>query len=335
MQKSIDKRKGRILLFVVGFILLLISMTASVSVGASSITFSEVIQSLLNNGHSKEEMIIRSIRLPRAILGALIGANLAIAGALMQALTRNPLASPQIFGVNAGASLLVVAFIIFFPNIQPSSLVYAAFIGSALGGGIVYTMASIGGNLSPVRLALAGMSIHLFFSSITEGLIYFNEQSTETVLYWLAGSIDGSQWADVTIILPWTLTGIIMAIIFSRSTTIFNLGEDIAKGLGQKIGFIRVVLGSTVVLLAGASVAVAGPIGFIGLMIPHIVRRFVGVDYRYIIPFSALFGAILLVSADVLSRFISYPFESPVGIVTALMGAPFFLYLARKGGKAS
>ncbi|WP_442893532.1 FecCD family ABC transporter permease [Bacillus sp. 2205SS5-2] len=333
--KHTGKRGFRAFLFVFSLILLLIGMMASISVGAVDTTFSTIIHALFSNDQTKEVMVVRSLRLPRAILGAIIGANLAIAGALMQALTRNPLASPQIFGVNAGASLVVVASVVIFPNMTPSSLVYSAFIGSALGGAIVYMMAKTGGGVSAVKLALAGMAVHLFFSSITEGIILFNEQSTETVLYWLAGAIDGSRWEDVTIILPWTIIGILVAFILSRSISIFSLGEDIAKGLGQRVEWLRLLTGITVVILAGASVSVAGPIGFIGLIVPHIVRRLVGVDYKNIIPFSALFGALLLVYADVVSRFISYPFESPVGIVTAFMGAPFFLYLARKGGKLS
>jgi iron complex transport system permease protein len=161
-------------------------------------------------------------------------------------------------------------------------------------------------------------------------MIIFNEQAKD-VLYWLVGSINGKTWAHVNMILPWSLFGLLVAALFSRSVSILVLGENMAQGLGQRVYRIRILAGILVIILAGSSVAVAGPVGFVGLIIPHIVRRLVGGDYRRIIPFSALFGALLLVYADILARFIAYPFESPVGIVTAMIGAPFFLYLAKRG----
>lgn len=161
-------------------------------------------------------------------------------------------------------------------------------------------------------------------------MIIFNEQAKD-VLYWLVGSINGKTWAHVNMILPWSLFGLLVAAMFSRSVSILVLGENMAQGLGQRVYRIRILAGILVIILAGSSVAVAGPVGFVGLIIPHIVRRLVGGDYRRIIPFSALFGALLLVYADILARFIAYPFESPVGIVTAMIGAPFFLYLVKRG----
>lgn len=314
--------------------ILVIGLLGSIWFGMADISLVTAIKSIIFSENSKEDLIIRTLRLPRAIVGALIGANLAVAGALMQAITRNPLASPQVFGINAGASLVVVASVIFFPNISPTLLVYSAFMGAALGGIFVYSMGSSGG-ITPVKLALAGMVVHFFLSSLTEGLIIFNEKTTESVLYWLVGSIDGSTWQDVGLILPWTVIGLVTALSLAPAMTILGLGDDVAKGLGQRIELIRLAAGVTVIVLAGASVAVAGPIGFVGLIIPHIVRQLVGVDYRLVVPFSAIFGASLLVYADILARFIAYPFESPVGIVTALLGTPFFLYLARKGRVAN
>jgi iron complex transport system permease protein len=161
-------------------------------------------------------------------------------------------------------------------------------------------------------------------------MIIFNEQAKD-VLYWLVGSINGKTWTHVNMILPWSFFGLLVAALFSRSVSILVLGENMAQGLGQRVYRIRILAGILVIILAGSSVAVAGPVGFVGLIIPHIVRRLVGGDYRRIIPFSALFGALLLVYADILARFIAYPFESPVGIVTAIIGAPFFLYLAKRG----
>ncbi|MBO1514925.1 FecCD family ABC transporter permease [Metabacillus bambusae] len=314
---------------ITAIILLFCGIIISISVGAADIDAGLVLKSLFETNPSKEQLIIQTLRLPRAIIGVLVGANLAVAGALMQAITRNSLASPQVFGVNAGASLFIVMVFAFLPNLSPSFLVIAAFIGAAAGGITVYSFAS-GGGMTHVKLALAGIAVHFLLSSLTQSVIIFSEQAKD-VLYWLVGAVNGKTWTHVSLILPWSLTGLFVAILFSRSISILVLGESTAQGLGQQVGRIRILAGLLVIILAGSSVAVAGPVGFIGLIVPHIARKLVGGDYRRIIPFSALFGALLLVYADILARFIAYPFESPVGIVTALIGAPFFLYLARKG----
>lgn len=330
-----SKRAGaHVLLFIIGILLLILVTLASLRVGAASIDFGTIFQSFFSDSETKDFLIVQNLRLPRALIAIIIGASLAIAGAIMQAVTLNPLASPQIFGVNAGASLMVVVGLVLLPSISPGSLVFFAFAGAVLGGSIVYYMASSGTGMAPIKLALAGITVHLFLSALIEAIVLFHEDSTENVLFWLAGSIDGVSWGDVKIVVPWAAIGIFLAIALARQLTTLGLGDEMAQGLGQNVAFIRLFFSFLVVVLAGSSVAVAGPIGFVGLIIPHIVRKLVGVDYRVIIPFSALFGALLLVSADVLSRFISFPSESPVGIVTALIGAPYFLYLARKGGKA-
>ena len=305
-----------ILIAVFGLVLVLIGIIASVSVGAADIKFSMVIKALLFYDGSEEHMIVRELRLPRALIGTFVGMNLAVAGAIMQGITRNPLASPQIFGINAGASLVVVTGLVLIPGIPSPALVYLAFLGSAIGGLFVYSISAVGGGMTPVKLALAGMAVHLFLTSFTEGLILFYENSTSGVLFWLAGAIDGRDWSHVKTVLPWTLMGFSLSLFLSRPLSILSLGENVAKGLGQKNHLIYLISGIVVIMLAGTSVAVAGPIGFVGLIIPHIVRSLVGVDYSLIIPFSALLGALLLIYADVLSRFITYPFESPVGIVT-------------------
>jgi ferric citrate transport system permease protein len=330
--ESVVTGKGKVYsTAITAIILLILGIVINISVGAADIDLLMVLKSLFAINPSKEQLVIQTIRLPRAIIGALVGANLAVAGALMQAITRNSLASPQVFGVNAGASFFIVSAFAFFPNLSSSSLVFTAFIGAAVGGITVYSFAS-GGGMTHVKLALAGIAVHFLFSSLTQGIIIFSEQAKD-VLYWLVGSINGKSWTHIAIILPWSLSGLIIALLFSRSISILVLGESTAQGLGQQVDRIRILAGILVIILAGSSVAVAGPVGFIGLIVPHIVRRLVGGDYRRIIPFSALFGALLLVYADILARFISYPFEAPVGIVTAIIGAPFFLYLARKGRK--
>lgn len=329
MNRASKQKVTTYLTALIGTILLLIGIVLSISVGAADIKAQTVLHSFTQWDESKEQVIIRTLRLPRAVIGVLVGASLAVAGALMQAVTKNALASPQVFGVNAGASLFVVSSLVLFPGLSPASLVYAAFLGAALGGVIVYSFAS-GGGMTPVKLALAGMAVHFFLSSLTQGVVLFSDQGKDA-LYWMVGAINGKSWTHVELILPWSLGGLILAAALSRSISILVLGESLAQGLGQKVRQIRILAGLLVIVLAGSSVAVAGPVGFVGLIVPHIVKKLVGGDYRRIIPFSALFGALLVVYADILSRFIAYPFESPVGIVTALIGAPFFLYLAKQG----
>lgn len=322
-------------LFVIGIFILVVGILISTSIGMADVRFTHLIESFFIAELTKEHLIAQTIRLPRAIIACLIGASLAIAGAIMQAITRNPLASPQIFGINAGASFVVVASSIFLTGISPYSMVYFAFLGAALGGMLVYYLGSSGEGMTPVKLALAGISIHFFLSAITEGLIIFNEDTTEGILFWLAGSVDSTSWQDVRIISPWVLLGIIGSFLLASSINVLNLGDDVASSLGQNTGWIRVLSGLLVVILAGSSVSIAGPIGFVGLIVPHITRNLVGIDYRWILPFSALFGAILLIYADIVARFISFPYESPVGIVTALVGAPFFFYLIKRGRNLS
>ena len=325
-------RKTRLIRLLVLLIVLIgLSSYLSLFLGVTTIRPLEAIREWSSGDLSKETLVLTTLRLPRLVLGLILGANLAVAGALMQAVTRNPLASPQVFGVNAGASLFVVLALLLFPALGTANLVYFAFFGAMIGGLLVFSFASVRG-MTSLKLALVGMAIHLLLTSLTKGLILFNDRITN-VLYWLSGSISDSGWIEVRLILPWSIIGLILAFSLAKSLAIFQLGQDVAVGLGQNITRIRMLAAVAVVLLAGVTVAVAGAIGFIGLMVPHIVRRLVGEDYRYVLPVSALCGGLLLTSADVLARFIAYPYESPVGIVTALLGAPFFLYLAKRQTK--
>lgn len=329
-----ENNKLRVTIIIASLIILFIGIVTSLLIGSINLNLETVLRSVFIEDGSQENLVIRTIRLPRVIISILIGANLAVAGVLMQGITRNQLASPQVFGVNSGAAFFAVSAIAFFPNIADNSLVYFAFIGAALSGMLVYFIGSVGG-MTPVKLALAGMAIHFLLSSFTQGIILIDENSLDKIIHWLVGSVSNANWGDVLVILPWTIIGLIVAILLSPSMTILDLGEEVAKGLGERTERIRIIAGIIVIVLAGVCVSVAGPIGFIGLIVPHIVKYFVGTDYRTKIPVCILFGAILLVYADILSRFIAYPFESPVGIVTAIIGGPFFLYLAqrKKGGK--
>jgi iron complex transport system permease protein len=311
--------------------LLGLALMSSIAFGAAEIAPADVWQALVAfNSESTEHLIIQTLRIPRAAVAALVGASLAVAGALMQGLTRNPLADPGILGIETGAALGVVAAV-FFLNISSLSL-YAlfAFAGAALTAVAVYTLGSLGrGGPTPLKITIAGAALTALLASLTTGILIFNQRTLEEVRFWLAGSVAGR---DLTLLLqaaPYLLAGLVLALALGRQITTISLGDEIAKGLGQRTGWVKGLTAVATVLLAGGAVAVAGPIGFVGLVIPHAVRFLVGVDYRWIMPYAALLGATFLVVADVLARLVIRPTELPVGIMTALIGGPFFIYLVR------
>jgi iron complex transport system permease protein len=311
--------------------LLLLAMSLSIALGAADIAPADVWAALFAfDETSTNHLIIRTLRVPRAAVAALVGAALAVAGAIMQGLTRNPLADPGILGINTGAALGVVAAV-FLLNISSLTL-YAlfAFVGATLTAFAVYVIGSLGrGGPTPLKLTIAGAALTALLSSLTTGVLILNQRTLEEVRFWLAGSIAGR---DLTLLLqvsPYLLIGLVLALALGRQITTISLGEDIAKGLGQRTGWVKALAAVSVVMLAGGSVAVAGPIGFIGLVIPHMVRFLVGVDYRWVLPYAALLGAIFLIVSDVAARLVLRPTELPVGVMTALIGGPFFVYLVR------
>ncbi|MEK5100165.1 MULTISPECIES: FecCD family ABC transporter permease [Bacillus] len=320
-------------------ILLFVCFTLSVSVGSANIALSDIWSAIFSYGDSKLDSIILSIRIPHALEAALIGANLGAAGALMQAVTRNSLASPSIFGINAGASAAVVFLTVVFPAAAvPMMTMGTAFIGGAVAAVTVYAIASVfSENQRDISFALVGVVIQAILASVTQMLLIFHEESTETILFWLSGSLAGSSWEKLGFLIPVSFLGLLIAIALGRTASVLSLGDDISQGLGQKVWISRMLIAVTVIALAGVSVAAAGPIGFIGLMVPHMIRYMMGADYRTVIPYSAICGALLLLAADIASRFVYYPYQTPVGVVTAFIGTPFFIYLARrrKEGSAS
>ncbi|MYL20583.1 iron chelate uptake ABC transporter family permease subunit [Halobacillus litoralis] len=320
-----------LLVYGTSFLLLLVGAWFSLKIGAFSFTTEELVHFLREGGSTNEALVLYDVRLPRLIITVLVGANMAVAGALVQSLTQNPLASPSVLGINAGASFFVVAGILFVPSLTGLSLVGAGFLGGALAAGVIFLMSAVlqGGRML-VKIALVGVVIQSLFASGTQSLMLFNEESIHQILVWLTGTVAGSTWEDVKILLPLTALGLIAAVIMSKALSVMSLGEDVARGLGQRVRLQKFAVILLVVVLAGASVAFTGPIGFVGLIVPHIVRYLVGPSHALVLPAGALFGAALLVLADVGSRFISFPSETPVGIVTALIGAPYFIYLARK-----
>lgn len=311
--------------------LLGMALMSSIAFGAADIAPADVWAALVAfNPESTEHLIIQTLRIPRAAVAALVGAALAVAGALMQGLTRNPLADPGILGIETGAALGVVAAVYF---LQIGSLyLYAlfAFAGAALTAVAVYALGSLGrGGPTPLKITIAGAALTALLSSLTTGMLIFNQRTLEEVRFWLAGSVAGRDLNLLIQAAPYLLAGLLLALGLGRQITTISLGDDVAKGLGQRTGWVKGLTAIATVLLAGGAVAVAGPIGFVGLVIPHAVRFLVGQDYRWILPYAALIGATFLVLSDVAARLVLRPTELPVGVMTALIGGPFFVYLVR------
>jgi iron complex transport system permease protein len=283
------------------------------------------------DGSSSEHIIIREVRLPRAITAALVGSALGLAGAIMQALTRNPMASPGVLGVNSGAGLFVVAVASWMPAASSFMLGWFALLGAAAAAVAVYAIGSAGlEGLTPLKLTLAGATIAALCGSFTASLLIADEKTLESLLFWLAGSVEGRRLEHIGPIVPFLIAGFALSSGLGRSLNVIAVGEDAAQGLGQNTLRVKLIALAAVVLMAGGSVAMAGPIGFVGLVVPHVARRLVGVDYRFVLPCCAVLGAILLTGADIAARFIAFPKDLPVGVMTAMIGAPFFIWLARK-----
>lgn len=313
-----------------GLALLLACLALSISVGAADISVETVFAALFHSDGSFEHLIIRTVRLPRVLAGAVVGAALAVAGAIMQGLTRNPLASPSLLGVNAGASFAVVLAVLILGSPLLSTYALFAFIGAAVAAVFVYALGSVGrGGATPLKLTLAGAVFTAFIGSFTTAILIMSQSTLEQVRFWTAGSLAGRELPLLLGTAPYILVGLVGALFLGRQITTLSLGDDVATGLGQNTAWLKVLAAVLVVLLAGGAVALAGPIGFVGLIVPHVVRFLVGVDYRWILPYSALLGGVLVTLADIGARLVIRPQELPVGVIMALVGAPFFIYLAR------
>ncbi|PGS55807.1 iron ABC transporter permease [Bacillus sp. AFS041924] len=325
--------RSRIIALIACLILLVICFFSSILLGYTETSFTSLIHSFTQFNGSNEHLIIQNVRIPRAIIASIVGASLAIAGLFMQVLTKNPLASPSVLGINAGASMLIVLSITFFHLQSPAATIWLAFLGATLSAVFVFGLSSIGKDgATPLKITLAGVSIAAMFSSITQGLLVTNEVALEQVLFWLAGSVQGRSLDSLYMVLPYIVIAWVISLALGGKINTFMLGEDVSKALGQNTTLLKVTLVVLVIILAGGAVSIAGPIGLVGIIVPQIVRMFVKNNYRWMIPFCGIFGAILLLLADVGSRYILMPEETPVGIMTAVIGAPFFIYLARKGG---
>lgn len=314
-----------------GVSLLALGVVGSLFVGDVPIDAATTYNALWHHeGELTAHVLIRDWRLPRAVVDVLVGAALAVAGSIMQTVTRNPLASPGIMGLTTGASFATVLAMVVAPAAGRPELMLVSIAGAGLGAALVYGLGSLSrGGLTPVRLALTGVAISTLLGAIGNGVMIYNELGQDLLL-WYARGTENVQWLDVVLFLPFFGVGLAGAFALAPTLGVLALGERVASGLGQRTKLSKFVASVIVLMLAGGAVALAGPVGFVGLMVPHLVRMLVGHDQRIVIPASALAGSLFLLMADIGARLATMPYRSavPVGVVTSLIGVPFFLYLA-------
>ncbi|GGV96526.1 iron ABC transporter permease [Streptomyces gelaticus] len=310
---------------------LLVAVLLSLAVGARSIPPAEVFDVLLHGGHSDNAEVIRNMRVPRTLIGLMVGAALAIAGTVLQGITRNPIADPGILGISQGASVGVVLAIAYAGIHTLTGYVWFAFAGAAIASVAVYAIASSGrGGATPVKLALGGAAINALLVSVVSAVLTAKASALDEFRFWQVGSIAGREAEVAQQIWPFLLVGILLVLSVARGLDALALGEDVAKGLGQNIATVRIVGGVGATVLTGVGVAAAGPIAFIGLAVPHIARAVVGSDHRWVLPMAALIGPVMLLVSDVIGRIVFPPSEVPAGVMTALIGVPFLVALVRR-----
>ena len=309
-------------------VLVLVSVVLSLLLGSRSIDLSSVVDAVLGRGgDAVEGMVVLDLRVPRTVLGLVAGAALGLAGTLMQGLTRNPLADPGLLGVNSGASLAVVVAIAVFGVTTPSGYVWFAFAGAALAAVLVYIVASGRTGPSPLSLTLAGAATTAVLTSLITLVLLRDLDTLSQYRFWSVGSLVGRDLGTAATLAPFLAVGAVTALLLGRSLNSLALGDDLARGLGQRVGIVRITAGIAIILLCGSATSLAGPLVFVGLVVPHIARRFVGSDYRWILVYSIPLGAALLVLADTVGRLIAPPSELEAGIVVAILGAPVLIAL--------
>jgi iron complex transport system permease protein len=312
-------------------LVLLVACLASLTIGARSVGVGTMLDAVTAFDPSNGDHAVVLSRVPRTVVGLLVGAALATAGAALQGVARNPLADPGILGINAGASLAVVLGIYVLGLGSPSGYIWCAFAGAGAAALLVYAVASLGREgATPVKLALAGAALAAGLGSLTNAVLVSSQETLDAFRFWQVGTLSGRGWDVIGTVAPFLLGGLVLTLATGKVLNSLALGDDVARGLGQNVNLARGATALGVVVLCGAATAAAGPIAFVGLVIPHAVRLVVGADYRWILPFSALLGPVLLLGADVLGRVVLPPGEVQVGIMTAVVGAPFFIWLVRR-----
>lgn len=314
-----------------GLVVLLALLTfLSIATGVREVAGHEILAALQGQVNSIGEAAI-TLRIPRTFLAIIAGGSLGLAGAIMQGVTRNPLADPGILGVNIGASLAVVIGLAWFGMSMAQAYVWTAILGAGLTAVFVYSIGSMGrGGATPLKLALAGAATSVALSCFTIAVVLPRNDIAGGARSWQIGGVGGATFDTIQLVLPFLLVGLVISLLSARKLNMLALGDDLAAGLGEKVALSRGTAGLGAILLCGATTAACGPIGFVGLVVPHLCRLLVGVDHRWLLPFSALSGACLLLLADVVGRIIAKPSELEVGIITAFIGAPFFIWIIRR-----
>ncbi|UVT26228.1 iron ABC transporter permease [Rhodococcus pyridinivorans] len=316
------------LLVLLGVLVLLV--IASITIGSRNVDWADIVAALGGATDNIGQGAIAK-RIPRTVLAMLVGAALGLAGAVMQGVTRNPLADPGILGVNMGASLAVVIGMAWFGLWTQTSMIWVAIIGAAAAAVFVYTIGSLGrGGATPLKLALAGAATSAALASFVTAVILPRGDIAGSVRSWQIGGVGGANFDAISQALPFFVLGFAICLLSARSLNSLALGDDMAAGLGERVALARGIASLGAVLLCGAATAIAGPIAFVGLVVPHLCRLLIGIDNRWLLPFSALVGTGLLTAADVVGRIVARPAEIDVGIITALIGAPFFVYIVRR-----
>lgn len=319
---------------IAGVVLLVMISAASISFGAADMSLSTAWGAIFKFDASlTEHQIIQTLRLPRIAANIIVGCSLAVCGAIMQGTTRNPLADSGLMGISSGATFAIALCMAFLPGGSYGQMMLFACIGAAVTTGMTYLIASAGrGGMKPQRLVLAGISISMLFGAFSQYLS-IKYRLGFALAYWTAGGTAGAKWSELAVVFPFFVAGMLASIALSPSITLLNLGEDTAVGLGLNTRRVKGFSTLIVLILTGLSVIVVGPVGFVGLIVPHIMRYLIGVDYRYIIPSAGLYGALFTVAADLAGRLINKPYETPIGIIFSIIGVPYFLYLTRRQGR--
>ncbi len=318
----------RVTVLLVFLLMAAVGSFLSLTKGSSVISLEQIVQILLAPGNDPQSQIIWNIRMPRTIVGALVGVNLALSGAILQAVMRNPLADPHIIGISSGAGLAGVVIMILFPAME-YLITPVAFIGAMLAAVCIYILAWKNG-IKPVRIILAGVAVSAFLSAGISGLMIFYSDRVHGALMWMVGGLAARSWPHVHIILPYAIIGLLLALASAAYLNILQLGDEMARGLGVNVEITRIAMTAIAALLAASAVSVVGLLGFVGLVVPHAARLLIGSDYRLLLPASALLGIAIVTLSDTFARVIFAPIELPVGIIMAFLGAPFFLFLLRR-----
>ena len=330
--KKLQNNQKFIILLASCLVLLVILVILSIFIGAEkSITFNDFVNSMFHyNEENFNETIIRNIRIPRLIADIMVGACLAIAGAIMQGTTKNPMADSGIMGISSGSVFSIIIIMVFFPNISRLGRIGFSCLGALVVTLLIYTVAFIGRKgLSSDRMVLSGMAISTLFSSVSTAIVLKTGQSGEMMKY-MAGSAANTIWLDIYVSLPFFIISLVISIAISRSLTILNLGDEVSKGLGGNITLIKTLSTIVVLVLSAIAVVIIGPVGYVGLMVPHIVRHICGSDYRYVIPGCGVLGAVFVLLVDFIAKNIMPGFEFPIGLLITIIGVPFFIYTSRR-----